>query len=55
MWNVSWNENALQTVVLMSFFQIEDALSIKIDYAAKQQQDALRASVRWKLNTPLGA
>jgi hypothetical protein len=46
--NISWNENDLQTIVLMSFFSFYDALSIKIDYAAKQQQDALFASIRWK-------
>ena len=36
-WNVLWNENALQSIVLLGFFKIGRAIFIKITYAAKQQ------------------
>jgi ABC-type multidrug transport system permease subunit len=45
-WKVSWNENGLQSIVLMRFFYIGSARSIKIAYAAKQQEDALSDSSR---------
>jgi hypothetical protein len=47
-WKLLWNENALQSIVLMSFFKIGRASSIKIAYAAKQQEDALSDSTLWK-------